>query len=420
MLYTLGLNHTTAPLEVRERVAFSPDAISTALRDLLGRRQVKEAAILSTCNRTEVYCRGGAPEEVAHWLEDVHRLPQRTLEPHLYTLKKDEAVTHAFRVACGLDSMVLGEPQILGQMKQAVRSAEAAGTLGLVLNRLFQHTFAVAKDVRTHTDIGSASISMAAAAVKLAERIFPSISEQNLLLIGAGEMIELAAAHFAARKPKSIMVANRTIERGRELAARLNADAITLNEIPDRLAQFDMIVTCTASPLPILGKGLVERVIKARRHAPIFMVDLAVPRDIEKEVGRLDDVFLYSLDDLSEIIQSNLQVRREAIVQAEEMVSAQALEFLRWLEGRSVVPTINALQNYHETLRQKELERARRLLANGTPPEEVMEALTRGLVNKCLHAPLQMLNRAKDDERTDLAALYQRIYQLPEQDASLG
>ncbi|MCL2309475.1 MAG: glutamyl-tRNA reductase [Proteobacteria bacterium] len=415
LLYTLGLNHTTAPLEVREKVAFSPDAVSTALRDLLGRRQVKEAAILSTCNRTEVYCRGGVPEQVAHWLEDVHRLPQRALEPHLYTLKKDEAVTHAFRVACGLDSMVLGEPQILGQMKQAVRSAEAAGTLGLVLNRLFQHTFAVAKDVRTHTDIGSASISMAAAAVKLAERIFPSISEQNLLLIGAGEMIELAAAHFAARKPKSITVANRTIERGRELATRLNAGAITLNEIPDRLAQFDMIVTCTASPLPILGKGLVERVIKARRHAPIFMVDLAVPRDIEKEVGNLDDVFLYSLDDLSEIIRSNLQVRREAIVQAEEMVSAQALEFLRWLEGRSVVPTINALQSYHETLRQKELERARRLLANGTPPEEVMDALTRGLVNKCLNAPLQALNHAADDERTDLAALYQRIYQLPEQ-----
>ncbi|MDR1529103.1 MAG: glutamyl-tRNA reductase [Burkholderiales bacterium] len=413
-LYTLGLNHTTAPLEVREKVSFSPDILSHALRDLLGGQRVKEAAILSTCNRTEVYCRGGAPEDVASWLEHTHRLPQKALEPHLYTFRKNEAVTHTFRVACGLDSMVLGEPQILGQMKQAVRTAEAAGTLGLVLNRLFQRTFAVAKDVRTNTDIGSASISMAAAAVKLAERIFPSIAEQSLLLIGAGEMIELAAAHFAARHPKKIVVANRTLERGRDLADRLSAEAITLNEIPDHLAQFDMIVTCTASMLPILGKGLLERVIKARRHAPIFMVDLAVPRDIEKEVGELDDVFLYSLDDLSEIIRSNLQVRREAILQAETMVASQADHFLRWLEERSVVPTINALRNHHDALRQKELEKARKLLAKGDDPAEVMELLARGLTNKFLHAPLQALHDAVNDERTDLSVLYQTIYQLPD------
>lgn len=415
-LYTLGLNHTTAPLEVREKVSFSPDILSHALRDLLGGQRVKEAAILSTCNRTEVYCRGGDPQEVASWLEDTHRLPQKTLEPHLYTLKKNEAVTHAFRVACGLDSMVLGEPQILGQMKQAVRAAEAAGTLGLVLNRLFQHTFAVAKEVRTNTDIGSASISMAAAAVKLAERIFPSIAEQSLLLIGAGEMIELAAAHFAARNPRKIVVANRTLERGRDLAGRLNAEAITLNEIPDHLAQFDMIVTCTASMLPILGKGLVERVLKARRHAPIFMVDLAVPRDIEKEVGTLGDVFLYSLDDLSEIIRSNLQVRREAVLQAEAMVTSQADHFLQWLEERSVVPTITALREHHDALRLKELEKAYKQLAKGADPAEVLEGLARGLTNKLLHAPLQALHKANSDERTDLSVLYQNIYQLSDPD----
>src|SRR5512139_1775464 len=292
-LYTLGLNHTTAPLEVRERVTFGPDVLGEALRDLTGGRRAKEAAILSTCNRTEVYFHGGEPAKVADWLEGFHGLSGDALRPHLYTLPHDKAVTHAFRVAAGLDSMVLGEPQILGQMKQAVRVAESAGALGLVLNRLFQRTFAVAKDVRTHTDIGSASISMAAAAVKLAERIFPSIADERLLLIGAGEMIELAATHFAARHPKSVTIANRTLERGSQLAGRFKAEAITLNEMPDRLHEFDIFVTCTASQLPILGKGLLERVVKARRHAPIFIVDLAVPRDVEPEATDMDDVFLY-------------------------------------------------------------------------------------------------------------------------------
>jgi glutamyl-tRNA reductase len=231
-LYTLGLNHRTAPLDVREQIAFSPDALGHALRDLLARPKVKEAAILSTCNRTEVYVHTAEPQPVARWLEEFHRVPAESLSPHLYTLPRVETVTHAFRVASGLDSMVLGEPQILGQMKQAVRHAEAAGSLGLVLNRLFQRTFAVAKDVRTQTDIGSASISMAAAAVKLAERIFPALSEERLLLIGAGDMIDLTATHFAARNPRSITIANRTLERGRELAARFHAEAITLNEMP--------------------------------------------------------------------------------------------------------------------------------------------------------------------------------------------
>ena len=320
-LYTLGLNHQTAPLDVREQVVFSPDALGHALRDLLARPKVKEAAILSTCNRTEVYVHGTEPQPVVRWLEDFHRVPKDSLAPYIYTLPREQAVTHAFRVASGLDSMVLGEPQILGQMKQAVRHAESAGSLGLVLNRLFQRTFAVAKDVRTQTDIGSASISMAAAAVKLAERIFPALADQRLLFIGAGEMIDLTATHFAARNPRSITIANRTLERGRELAARFGAEAITLNEMPDRLHEFDIIVTCTASTLPILGKGLLERVVKARRHAPIFVVDLAVPRDVEPEAAELDDVFLYSIDDLSNIVRGNLQIRKEAVAQAEEMIA---------------------------------------------------------------------------------------------------
>ena len=413
-LHTLGLNHATAPLEVRERVAFGPDALTDALRDLTGARNVKEAAILSTCNRTEVYFHGGDPQWVTRWLERVQNLSRDALAPYIYTLPREETVSHAFRVASGLDSVVLGEPQILGQMKQAVRSAEAAGSLGVILNRLFQRTFAVAKDVRTQTDIGSASISMAAAAVKLAERIFPSIADQRLLLVGAGEMIELAATHFASRKPKSITVSNRTMERGEKLAQRFSAEAITLNELPERLPQFDIIVTCTASTLPIIGKGLLERVIKQRRHAPIFIVDLAVPRDVEAEASALPDVFLYSVDDLAEIVKDNLQIRREAVAQAERMIAEQTAHFLRWLEGRSVVPTIAALSNHHDTMRAAELERAKRMLAAGTPADQVLEGLARGLTNKFLHAPLAALNGVGDAERAELIASLSRVYNLPD------
>jgi len=411
-LHTVGLNHTTAPLEVRERVTFAPDALTDALRDVTGACAVREAAILSTCNRTEVYFRDGEPQRVAHWLESVHGLPSDTLRPHLYSLGQDQSVPHAFRVASGLDSMVLGEPQILGQLKQAVRMAESAGSLGLVLNRLFQRTFAVAKDVRSQTDIGSASISMAAAAVKLAERIFPSLGDQRLLLIGAGEMIELAANHFVARKPRSVTVANRTLERGQSLADRLGADAILLNELPERLPQFDIIVTCTASMLPILGKGLLERVIKARRHAPVFIVDLAVPRDVEPEAAALDDLFLYSIDDLAAIVKDNLQIRRESVALAESMIAEQAAHFLRWLDGRNVVPTITALSGHVDDLREVELERARRMLANGMPPDRVLDALARGLTNKFLHGPLAALNTAGEAERAELIALFQRVYRL--------
>jgi glutamyl-tRNA reductase len=415
-LYALGLNHATAPVKVREQVAFQPDTLGVALRDLIAQPSVKEAAILSTCNRTEVYFSAAEAAPVERWLESFHRVPSESLHPYVYTLAQDRAVSHAFRVASGLDSMVLGEPQILGQMKHAVRSAEAAGALGLILNRLFQRTFAVAKDVRTNTDIGSASISMAAAAVKLAERIYPSLADQHLLLIGAGEMIDLAAAHFAAKHPKSITVANRTLERGEQLAARFGANAITLNELPERLAQFDMIVTSTASSLPILGKGLLERAIKSRRHTPMFIVDLAVPRDVEPEAAELDDVFLYSVDDLANIVKDNLQIRVDALTQAEAMIAEQAQSFLRWLDGRSVIPTLTALQGHHEVLRAAEVERARRLLAGGTAPEQVIEQLARGLTNKFLHAPAQALTRAGDAERAQLLAMLHHIYQLPDDD----
>src|SRR6266851_4957749 len=413
-LYALGLNHSTAPLNVREMIAFHTDTLGAALRDLIGSPKVKEAAILSTCNRTEVYFHGAEPAPVMDWLERFHRLPKASLAPYLYTLPQGKAVRHAFRVASGLDSMLLGETQILGQMKQAVKTAEAAGSLGLVLNRLFQRTFAVAKDVRTRTDIGSASISIAAAAVRLAERIFPSLAEERVLLIGAGEMIELAATHFAARKPRSITVANRTLERGAQLASRFAADAITLSELPECLAQFDIVVTSTASSLPILGKGMLERAIKARHHAPMFIVDLAVPRDVESEAAELDDIFLYGLDDLANIVKDNLSIRSASVREAEVLIAEQAQGFLRWLEGRTVVPTITALQGHHDQLRVAELKHARRLLAGGAPAEEALEQLARGLTNKFLHAPTEALRQAGAAERAELLSLLHHIYQLPD------
>lgn len=411
-LFTLGINHQTAPLAIREQVAFHAETLEQALLDLVGHRPVKEAAILSTCNRTEIYCNTESPQQAVEWLADYHHIRKQAIEPHLYTLPQDEAVKHAFRVASGLDSMVLGETQILGQMKQAVTTAKRAGTLGTLLHKLFQRTFSVAKEVRTQTEIGANSVSMAAASVRLAERIFPSIAEQNVLFIGAGEMIDLCASHFAAQRPKHITVANRTVERAQTLAQRLGGSAITLNELPDHLAAQDIIVTSTASPLPILGKGLVERVIKQRKHRPMFMVDLAVPRDIEAEVGELDDVFLYTVDDLAQVIEAGIGNRQLAAEEAEAIIEIQVRDFLHWMETRSVVPTIRCLRDHAERMRRHELERAERMLANGEDPRAVIEQMSRALSNKFLHSPSHALNHAAGEERAQLDALLRRLYNI--------
>ena len=391
-LYTLGLNHQTAPLAVRERVVFHVERLREALAELK-RGLAQEAAILSTCNRTELYVSGEEPSALAQWLAQFHRVEPDELRRYLYTLPREQAVRHAFRVASGLDSMVLGEPQILGQMKEAARAAESAGTLGSVLHKLFQRSFAVAKEVRSTTHIGAASVSMAAAAVKLAARIFPSLGEQSVLLIGAGEMIELTATHFAAQAPARIAVANRTLERGERLARRFNAEALELRALAEHLHEFDIVVSSTASSLPLIGKGLVERALRSRRHRPMFMVDLAVPRDIEPEVGELDDVFLYTVDDLAQIVSANLDERRSAVDQAEVIIDTQVGQFMHWMEGRSAVPLIRALRDQAEEARRAELERALRLLERGEPPAQVMEALSRSLTSKLLHAPTQALKK---------------------------
>lgn len=411
-LLTFGINHQTAPLAVRERIAFNAETLGSALRDLVGSGSAREATILSTCNRTEIYCSTNAPVQTVDWLASYHHLPKTEIEPYLYRLPQEQAVKHAFRVASGLDSMVLGEPQILGQMKQAVRQAEEAGTLGFLLHKLFQRTFSVAKDVRTQTEIGANLVSMAAAAVKLAERIFPSIAEQRVLFIGAGEMIELNAVHFAARTPQHITVANRTLERAQVLARRINGHAITLNELPEQLAQHDIIVTCTASPLPILGKGMVERALKVRKHRPLFIVDLAVPRDVEAEVAELSDVFLYTVDDLSEVVRDGLDARQGAVKEAEVIIDSGVNEFIHWMESREVVPTIRALRDHAERQRRTEMEKALRQLAKGESPEKVLESMSASLTNKFLHSPTHALNQAQSNEREAMLEAVHRIYRL--------
>jgi glutamyl-tRNA reductase len=404
-LYALGVNHHTAPLAVRERVVFHVERLREALGEIT-RGLASEAAILSTCNRTELYLAGEEPAAAAQWLAQYHSLSPGELTPYLYTLRAEPAVRHAFRVASGLDSMVLGEPQILGQMKDAARTAESAGTLGTVLHKLFQRTFAVAKEVRSTTQVGATSVSMAAAAVKLAARIFPSLKDQNVLFIGAGEMIELCATHFAAQGPARITVANRTLERAQRLAHRFNGQAIELKELATHLHEHDIVVSCTASSLPILGKGLVERALRARRRRPIFMVDLAVPRDIEQEAAELDDVFLYTVDDLSGIVATNLDVRRSAVTQAEAIIETQVGQFMHWMQARDSVPLIRMLREQAEAARRHEIERALKALQRGESPAEVLEALSQGLTNKLMHVPTQALNDAS------LAELVARLYRL--------
>ncbi|HLS22168.1 MAG TPA: glutamyl-tRNA reductase [Paenalcaligenes sp.] len=410
---TFGLNHVSAPVEVRERVAFPMDVLRSALegiRSTFG-SSVSEAAILSTCNRTEIYC-AAEPHVVEHlpkWMAEFNEVRTTDLTPHLYRYEHNQAVRHAFRVASGLDSMVLGEAQILGQMKDAVRAADEAGALGTLLHQLFQRTFSVAKEVRTQTAIGAHSVSMAAAAVRLAERVFGDLGQTNVLFIGAGEMIELCAAHFATQKPKKMMVANRTRERAEGLASRFHANTMRLADLPENLERYDVVVSSTASTLPILGLGMVERAIKARRHRPIVMVDLAVPRDIEPEVSRLSDVYLYSVDDLAGIVQKASDARQAAVLQAESIIDHQVQQFMRWLQNRELVPTLIDVQTQAEAVSQHDLQRARRMLARGDNPEAVLDWLSHSLTQRFLHGPLTTLKDSPDEERELLLQMLPRL-----------
>ena len=409
-LHVLGINHHSASLEIREKLAIAPDAHAAALSELAARPGVAEAVLVSTCNRTEVYCRADDAGAARDWLVQAGARAGVEVGGLLYCHSDAEAVRHAFRVASGLDSMVLGEPQILGQVKQSVRTAENAGTLGSLLGRLFQRTFAVAKQVRTETALGAQSISMAAASLKLAQNLFGDLSRTRMLLIGAGEMVELAATYFVAQRPQSVVVANRTLARGEAFAERFDAQAIALAELPARIAEFDIVITGTASSLPILGLGLIERALKARKRRPMFIVDFAVPRDVEPEVAGLGDVFLYTIDDLGSIVQEGAESRRAAAAQAEAIVIREVATFRAWQDARAAVPAIVELRRRADQYREAELVRARARLARGDEPGAVIEALAKGIANKFLHHPSQALSRAGAGERENLMRAIEALY----------
>ncbi|MBS0469223.1 MAG: glutamyl-tRNA reductase [Proteobacteria bacterium] len=425
-VWALGINHHTAPLDLRGRFAFAVDQMAPTLQGLRqslaqgpGRHPSVETAIISTCNRTEIYCAASTPavEHTLNWLAASGGVNPGVLRSHSYTLESGLVARHAFRVASGLDSMVLGEAQILGQMKDAVRAAEGAGALGTTLNQLFQRSFAVAKEVRTSTDIGAHSISMAAAAVRLAGQLFEDLSKIRVLFVGAGEMIELCATHFAARNPKLITIANRTLERGEKLATRFGGEVMRLADLPEHLHEYDAIVSCTASSLPIIGLGAVERALKKRRHRPIFMVDLAVPRDIEPEVQQLSDVYLYTVDDLAGVVQTAQANRQAAVAQAEAIIDAGVQSFMHWMDLRSpagesggVVPLIQQINTQADEWRALEIARAKKLLAKGEDINAVLEALSRGLTQKMLHGTMAELRAGDADARAQTAQTVSRLF----------
>lgn len=413
-LLAVGINYNTAPVAIRERLAFPAEILDNTLKNLWNVREISEAAILSTCNRTEFYYQAESDDQTAlvDWIADTKKIRPVEFTPYLYSFKDSQSIRHMFRVACGLDSMILGEPQILGQMKTAYHAANQAGTLGRNLSKLFQHTFSAAKKVRTDTAIGSSPVSVAFAAVQLAQQIFDKLSEQTALLIGAGETIELTARHLHQHGIGRIIIANRTYDKAHALATQFNGYAISLSELPDHLAEADIVVSSTASQLPILGKGRVESAIKKRKHKPMFMVDLAVPRDIEAEVEQLRDVYLYTVDDLQNTVNQNMDSRRRAAEQAEEIIDTQVEHFLAWLRSQGAQETIRDFRTQAELTRDEALQKALAQLNNGLPADEVLQRLAHTLTNKLIHTPCAQLRDAGANERHDLIAASREIFKL--------
>ncbi|MDF2181326.1 glutamyl-tRNA reductase [Neptuniibacter sp. CAU 1671] len=413
-LLALGINHKTATVAVREKVAFAPERLMDALSAATEYADLHELVILSTCNRTELYCAAEhqTPERLLDWLSDYHGVSRDELRQCAYCHTDEDAVRHMMRVASGLDSLVLGEPQILGQLKSAHSLSQENGRLGGELGRLFQHTFSIAKRVRTDTAIGENPVSVAYAAVSLAQHIFADLSRSKALLIGAGETIELVARHLAQAGVKDMTVANRTLGRAIDLAKEFDGKAILLGDIPQALVDADIVIASTASQLPILGKGAVEAALKKRKHRPIFMVDIAVPRDIEEQVSELDDVYLYTVDDLREVIEENQRSRENAAMEAEEIIEAGTHAFMRQLRALNAVDLLTAFRSKTEQMRDQELDKALRQLENGKPAEEVLRLFARGLTNKFLHQPTIQLRQASADGRTDLLDLLQELHQL--------
>ncbi len=413
-LVAYGVNHTTAPVDIRENIAFNAETLPGALYALKAAPGVVEAVIVSTCNRTEIYCHLEDEDaiDVGEWLHRYHRAEAKTLDNYLYQHQGSDVIRHLLRVACGLDSMVLGEPQILGQIKTAYSDALNHDSVGKSLGRLFQHAFTVAKQVRTDTAIGNSPVSVAFAAVSLAKQIFSNLADSTALLIGAGETIELAARHLYDNGIGRIIIANRTIERAHHLATQVEGYAINLSEMPAHIAEADIVISSTASQLPILGKGAVERALKERKRRPIFMVDIAVPRDIEPEVGNLEDIYLYCVDDLHDIIEENLQSRRDAALQAEEIIDSQVEHFISWLRTQDAVPIIRAIRQNAEEESNHLLQKAKKQLEQGTPPEQVLDELARTLTNKLLHEPSRQLRQSGSDVDNNLIEAARNLFNL--------
>ncbi|KJS04980.1 MAG: glutamyl-tRNA reductase [Gammaproteobacteria bacterium BRH_c0] len=412
-LSVLGINHHTAPVALRERVAFAPEKVAQVLNDARQAAGLDEVVILSTCNRTEIYALSdGSDASLLRWLADYQGLALEDLVPCIYDLREDEAIAHMMRVACGLDSLVLGEPQILGQVKSAFTVAREAGTVGTYLNNAFQHVFSIAKRVRSETAIGQNPVSVAYAAVSLSQQIFTDLSQVHALLIGAGETIELVARHLRQKNIGAITVANRTLARAAELASEYSAQAILLSEIPEHLHRADMVISSTASQLPILGKGAVESALKLRRHKPMFMVDIAVPRDIEPEVGKLNDVYLYTVDDLRDVIEENRRSRATAADSAEQIIHEGVENWQKQLRALAAVGTIRAFRQSVEDIRDTELDKALTALQRGQPAEEVLTTLARGLTNKLLHTPTMRLKQAGEEGRDDHIRLAHELFDI--------
>jgi len=400
-LLALGINHKTAPVSLRERVTFSPVTLDQALSILLQQPMVQGGVVLSTCNRTELYLsveqQENLQEQLVKWLCDYHHLSEDEVRKSLYWHHDNEAVSHLMRVASGLDSLVLGEPQILGQVKKAFAESQNGRAVSGELERLFQKSFSVAKRVRTETDIGASAVSVAFAACTLARQIFESLSELTVLLVGAGETIELVARHLHQHNVRHMMIANRTRERAQVLATEVNAEVISLQDIDSRLAEADIIISSTASPLPIIGKGMVERALKARRNQPMLMVDIAVPRDIEPEVGKLANAYLYSVDDLHSIIQNNLAQRKAAAIQAETIVEQESSNFMAWLRSQGAVEIIRDYRSRADIIRADAQAKALAAIAQGADVEAVIHELAHKLTNRLIHAPTRSLQQAASD-----------------------
>lgn len=411
-LLAIGINHNTASVELREKVAFGPDKLSEALGQLSADSHVNGSVILSTCNRTEIYCdvKSSSKNKLIEWLTQFHNVSPEDLKPSLYVHEDQAAIRHLMRVSCGLDSLVLGEPQILGQVKQAYADSRKNNAVDSSLDKWFQKAFSVAKRVRTETEIGGSAVSVAYAACTLAKHIFESLSDATVLLVGAGETIELVAKHLAGHNCKRIIVANRTRERAMSLAEEFNAEVIALNEIPDHLHFADIVISSTASPLPIIGKGMVESALKKRRHQPMLFVDIAVPRDIESQVGDLNDAYLYSVDDLQSIVDSNIEQRKVEAIQAEAIVSEESASFMSWMRSLQAVDSIRDYRKAANDIREELLSKSLQALAAGGDPEKLLVELSNKLTNKLIHNPTRAMQSAAElGEPAKLAIIRQSL-----------